>query len=295
MDLLNLGLMNAAGWCKLPDTVEKLAKTPVTEITVGSITVHERPGNDGITFWQSPDGFYAINSLGLPNPGIEKYRELLPIMHKIARDAGKQLRVSIAGFSPQEYADLADVAIPHADTIEINLGCPNVWGAGGQKPIASFDLPLMRDIIHRVVDVAERGGPVRISAKLSPYSDPGLFGNAISVLKDFRHFLHEAVTSNTFPNAIAYENGKPAITPAGGFGGLSGKAMKAIALGQSTRLRSELSWNDFQVVHTGGIATGQDIRDCTYSGVRLMQIGTHYFVHGEKVFGELATEYAELI
>ncbi len=63
MDVSKLRLMNAAGWCKDIETVRKLAKTPIHEITVGSITLEQRAGNEGNVFWQSPDGTYALNSL----------------------------------------------------------------------------------------------------------------------------------------------------------------------------------------------------------------------------------------
>ena len=69
-------------------------------------------------------------------------------MVKIAHDAGKTLRVSIAGFKPEEYGKLARVILEsEADEIEINLGCPNVWNNGEQKPIASFSRELREEIL----------------------------------------------------------------------------------------------------------------------------------------------------
>jgi len=301
MDLSNLRLMNAAGWCKDVATVRKLSRTPVVEITVGSITKETRPGNEGSVFWQSPDGTYALNSLGLPNPGIEKYREILPEMQAIANDAGKALRVSIAGFSPVEYAELAHAVAPHADVIEINLGCPNVWGEGGQKPIASFDVSLMREILDGVGKVTS-GIDVDVAAKVSPYSDPGLLAKVIDLLKMFEFSVSEVVTSNTFPNAFAWDGEKTAITAGGGFAGMSGRAMKGIALGQAQRFRSELPFiageDDLPAMETvgvGGITCGRDILDYMRCGITSLQVGTHYFVHGEKVFSELLAECAELV
>lgn len=296
MDISQLRIMNAAGWCKDVGTVRKLAKTPVSEITVGSITRDPRLGNEGNVFWQSPDGVYALNSLGLPNPGLEKYRRLLPEMCTIADDAGKELRVSIAGFSPKEYAELALTVAQHAGIIELNLGCPNVWGADGQKPIAAFSTELTANIIHHVAESLQDMGndKPRIALKLSPYSDPMQMDRIIAAIQSERLFIDEVVTSNTFPNAFAWDEEKTAITPGGGFAGMSGKAMKGIALGQAARLRTAFHHHGITVIGAGGTTTGGDLLDFMRLGVMSVQVGTHYFLNGEKVFSELLQECAEL-
>lgn len=289
--------MNAAGWCKDIETVRELAKTPVSEITVGSITLEPRPVNEGNVFWQSPDGTYALNSLGLPNPGIATYRKRLPEMQKIAHAANKKLRVSIAGFSPSEYFKLAVGIARNVDVIEVNLGCPNVWGAEGQKPIPSFNPALTTSIINSVAEALQDMGNdlPRIAIKLSPYSDPLQMDTIISVIQSERLFVDEVVTCNTFPNAFAWQDGARAITPGDGFAGMSGSAMKAIALGQTKRLHGALHCHGIEIVGVGGIATGQDVVDFAQLGVKKVQIGTHYFVHGEKVFSELLQEVADLV
>lgn len=289
MDLSTLRIMNAAGWCKTLNEVQKLARTPVTEITVGSFTIDERPGNDGSTFWESSNGVYALNSRGLPNMGLKKLLEVLPEMKQLTEAAGKRLRINISGFSSCEYEDLAYAVSPYANVIEINLGCPNVWGSGGQKPIASFNLKLMDKIFACMHPITVNTG-VRFAIKVSPYSDPTLLDEVASVLKDHRNYIHEVVACNTFPNAFGWEGEHSAITPGGGFAGMSGKAMKGIALGQAIRFRGTLSWNDFSIVGVGGITTGQDVLDYMRGALNGVQVGTHYFVHGPKVFSELLQE-----
>ncbi|HEY4510168.1 MAG TPA: dihydroorotate dehydrogenase, partial [Candidatus Paceibacterota bacterium] len=132
-------IMNGAGWgCKTLEEVETLARTPISAIVVGSITMNPSPGNEGNAYWAHPEGLYSLNSLGLPNQGWPYYGENLQMMRRIAHNAGKPLVVSIACFSPEEYAQLAGfVANENVDVTELNLGCPNVWGEQGQKPIAS--------------------------------------------------------------------------------------------------------------------------------------------------------------
>lgn len=295
MDLSKLRLMNAAGWCKSLEAVRKLANTPVSEITVGSVTLEQRDGNSGSTFWRSADDSYALNSLGLPNPGLPCNQSTVAEMAKIARSADKSLRISIAGFSPSDYFQLAGAvgwAMSGVGTIEANLGCPNVWGSEGQKPIASFNPRLAAAIINSMAEAVQDLGNdrPRIAIKLSPYSDPMQMDEMIGVILQERLFIDEVVTCNTFPNAFAWNEDVPAITPGGGLAGMSGKAMKAIALGQAIRLRSALAHNGIDVVGVGGISTGADVLDFLRAGIHSLQIGTHYFIHGEKVFSELLAE-----
>lgn len=296
-----LRIMNAAGWCKDVATVKKLAKTPVTEIAVGSITVGERAGNTGTVFWESPARSYALNSLGLPNPGIEKFLAMLPEMRAIAHDAGKRLRVSIAGFDPNEYVTLARMVRPFADTTELNLGCPNVWSEGTQKVIVSHEPKLMKDILSAISAMLRIEWSLpwhHIAVKLSPYSDPRMMGSVIELLSSDigKSVVAEVVTCNTFPNCYGFEaDGKSAITPAYGFAGLSGTALKGIALGQVRMFANGLQHLGVDVIGVGGISSGLDVLDMYRAGARGVQIGTHYFSRGEKVFQEIIGEYADLV
>ncbi len=293
VDLSGLQLMNAAGWCKSLDEVRRLARTPVSEITVGSITTETRPGNSGATFWHPDDESYALNSLGLPNQGLEAYLNMLPEMRSIAEDNGKRLRVSIAAFNPNEYRTMAVAVAPFCDTVELNLGCPNVWGRSGQKPIACFNITLLEEILDRFVTF-DRESEARIAVKVSPYSDPLLLQSVAKVIKD-SDAVNEIVTCNTFPNAFAYDvEGRPAITAGDGLAGMSGRALKAIALGQASQFRNMMSWNDYSIVGVGGVTQAEDIIDFMRAGVWKIQIGTHYFLNGPRVFSNLLEELVRL-
>ena len=142
------GLMNAAGMVKTLADVGRIATTPVTHIVVGSVTLEPREGNLGRT--EGALGAMAyINALGLPNPGLAYYLEHLPQMRTIAQRAGKILRISIAGFSPQEYGELARALVPFGE-LEINLGCPNVYAEGRRKEIMSFDVDLFLEVAQQL-------------------------------------------------------------------------------------------------------------------------------------------------
>lgn len=280
-----MDIMNAAGECKRLDQVQELARTPIPTITVGGITNPESSGNKGTPFWICDA--YGLNSLGLPNGGKAYYESVLSDMQKTAYHVEKKLRINIVGFDPNDWEELAELGSEYADEVEVNLGCPNVWGDDGQKPIASFHPKLAREIVKRVCD--RSGKPCAV--KLSPFSNPQELENMARVLRTLP--IAEVVTSNTFANATAFdERAKPRIAVAHGLAGMSGPAMKPIALGQVVQLRALLP-EHIAITGVGGIQNGKDVADFLAAGATKVQVGTHYFTYGAKVFSEILQSYAE--
>lgn len=288
--ILEHSLMNAAGTCKLTEQVHKLARSASAAVMVGSITFGPRLVNTGDVFWQNDT--FSLNSLGLPNPGKDYYIHKLPEMVKIAHDFGKPIFVSVAGFSPEEYGILVEVAIQGgADAVELNLGCPNIWDGGKQKRIACFDLKLMHEILFE--EVSRRVGQNHIiGVKPSPFSDPIYLEEFGCMLKG--GFVKFITAVNTFPNAFALDkSGKPRITPAGGLAGLAGSALKPIALGQIKQYRAILP-EYVQIAGAGGCRSGQDIMDFKRVGATVVQMNT-YYNEDERVFDRILSDYVNLV
>ena len=276
-------LMNAAGTCHLIGEVRELVKAPTAAIVIGSITLGSRSGNSGEVFLSSPE--FSLNSMGMPNPGIDYYRQYLPEMVALAHRASKSLFVSVAGFYPQEYAELAAVVFDlGADLVELNLGCPNVWNAGQQERIICFNPSLTAETL----DVVERavGQRARVAIKLSPFSDPSMLLTIAKIIGNSK-LVKVVTTSNTFPNALCLdEQGKPRIATGDGLAGLAGAALKPIALGQVRQLRKLLP-ERIQLIGVGGIIQPQDILDFQRAGATAVQIATDYLVRGERAFVSL--------
>ncbi len=279
-------LMNAAGTCKLLEDVEKLSHSASAVIMVGSITVEPRIGNTGDVYWAGP--MFSLNSLGLPNRGAPYYKKVLPEMVAVAHGEGKPLFVSVAGFSPEEYASLAELAfLGGADLVELNLGCPNVWQGSTQKRIACFDSALVAEVLRRVEEKV--GANAKVSVKVSPFSDPFALAEVAQVIGASK--LAKAVTTvNTFPNAFSYNGAKPRITPGGGLAGFAGPAMKPIGLGQVRQLHGLLP-ERIQIIGVGGITHSQDIREYQESGAVATQVATAYLEQREQVFISLLGEF----
>lgn len=280
---LEHALVNAAGTAKSRDDVARLARSPVAAITLGSITKAPRDGNAGEVY-ASRRG-YAVNALGMPNRGAGFYADALPELVGLAHDGGKPLIVSVAGFSPDEYGELAAVAdAGGADLIELNLGCPNVWDGGEQKRIMSFDPELVARSLR-----AAAGTRAPVGVKLSPLSDPVLLGEvAAAIAEAGGRFV---VSCNTFPNGLVLRpDGRPAIDV--GFGGVSGAAMKPIALGQVSQLRAILP-SDVDVVGCGGVRTGEDVGELLAAGAAAVGLATAFWDAGEDpgVFADLLADW----
>jgi len=282
-------IMNAAGTCKRLEEVQKLAKSAVSAIMVGSITKEPREGNPG-NVWEHL-GSYSLNSLGLPNPGADYYRQNIPEMKKLAHDNGKLLFVSVAGFSPDEYAELAAMAVEAgADFIELNLGCPNVWGSGGQKPIASFD----RDLIGKIIQSVFDKNLLEFGCKVSPYSNPLELAAAVEVFNWFKACVGFVTTCNTFPNAYGcHQDGRQLIAVGKGLAGFAGPAMKALGLGQAIQFRDLLDPMT-EVIGVGGIGNGQDVCDYVMCRAKLVQVGSEFArTHNPNLFDGILQNYVD--
>lgn len=293
-------IINAAGTCKKLEDVQKLAGSAVAGLVVGSATVEQKPGNPG-NVWHVTE-YSTINSLGLPNPGAEYYKANLPEMVKIAHDHGKPLIFSVAGNTPREFFDLAEVGLEAGvDFVELNLGCPNKWDEGKQGKIYSYD-PTSFDSIIRSFDFLKQ--LAKIGVKISPYVDPFMVADVNMYLRSYWDLAYVA-TANTFPNGFLYqENWRPAIDSEnvpGGFGGVAGPGYKAIALGQVTQFRKlfdhpDSTLNNLPIIGIGGVGSGRDVAEYRQSGATLVGVASAYMAAEDpNVFGRILTEYVNLL
>jgi len=283
-------IMNAAGTCKLVKEVKELSKTNTSAIMVGSITVEEREGNPGQTYWSN--GRISLNFLGLPNPGANYYSRYLPQMAALASNVGKPLFVSISGFTPKEYAFLADLAFQKgASLVELNLGCPNIWRNGQQMRIPGFDPQMLTEILIAVEEKV--GKKSKIAVKLPIFSDPYNLSEIAKVIS--RSKVVKAITlSNSFPNAlILNEKGKPLISSPGGLAAFSGGDLKYQVLGQVKQFRNVLP-KSIDIIGVGGIIGGKDIINFLWAGANAVQIATVLLnsKNWRKVFDRLLIEFS---
>lgn len=203
----------------------------------------------------------------MPNEGIAYYRGHLPDMIRWVHTSGKACALNVAGFSTDEYVQLASMGSEAGiDFVELNFGCPNVSENGTQKPIVSFDPDAIEEIITAVGEATD----VPLLCKLSPYSNPAELARVAETIGGTGR-VAGVTTSNTFPNGLMMEGGEPVI--ASGTGGVSGNAMLPIGLGQVRQFRQHLP-EDVAVIGVGGVESKEDADLYFQAGASAVQAAT---------------------
>lgn len=299
MNLENIRVGNAAGTIKTLEQVEKACNSAMTEITVGSITLKQQDGNKpdkgfGRVYYYHPTKQWSLNALGMPNMGLEEFLKVLPEMAKRTHAASKKLRVSVAGYSPEEYATLTSECYEGgADEVELNLGCPNVWGPdGSQKPIPSFDPLLTRSILTHVV---RKAGGRKVGVKISPVDRMDILEPLIAQINHSGTVSH-VVACNTIPNEEDMgEDGHPALSfnIENHKGGRAGKMLFQHSLMVCDQVRRMLH-EKIELVGVGGIFTGAAAKRYLDGDCSGFQCATAYVEQGERLFSNLLGELVDL-
>ena len=271
---IKVPVMNAAcSIAKTWDDVKAMCATSAGLVLIGSITTEQRDGNKEPRWFVGDD--YALNSFGMPNGGYEFYSKELPGMVDYIHTSDKVAVLSIAGFSTSEYVQLAQLADRSCvDILELNLGCPNVSIDGKQKPIVSFDLSTMKEIVQAVQEVTK----LPLAIKLSPYSNPGELKKVADLLTELE--VAAVVASNTFPNGfVPNEQGESVL--ANEFAGVSGQAMMPISLGKVRQLRN-VFLDSVAVNGVGGIQYTEDADMYYKAGAEVIQVATFIIKEGHQ-------------
>ena len=221
--------------------------------------VHPHGGNDGIRIWETPSGI--MNSVGLENPGIEAFIE-----KDLDWINGKDVVnvVNMGGHSKEDYfrgvERLNDVKL---DILELNISCPNVKEGGmnfGVKTEAA------RELVKEVRKISKH----KLVVKLSPNAE-----DIVSLAKMCEEEGADGVSLvNTFL-AMAIDIKKKACVFNNGYAGLSGPAIKPIALRMVHQVCKAVN---IPVMGLGGISTWQDAIEFIMAGAQIIQVGTATFM-----------------
>jgi dihydroorotate dehydrogenase len=301
VDLEKLIVGNAAGTARSLFEVDKLCNSAVTRITVGSVTTEARDGNAGTTYHFDPATLNSINSIGLKNIGIDKYRRgPLAAMVRAAHDAeGRKLHVSVAGFKVHEFSEMAEICFDAGvDGVELNLGCPNIHDDGVSKEIFSYNPELCEEIFDTMKIFAGQGK--EIGAKISPVPNEVLRPLAQAINRST--VITEVVPINTLPGQrMMLPDGKDALTylPPGVSkefkheGGLAGAALREHGLRVVKGLR-ELLHQNTRIIGVGGIFTGAHAGEYLDSGADGFMCATSFIEYGVGIFTDILRELPQL-
>ncbi len=222
-------------------------------------TLRPRHGNPQPRTVETPAGM--INSIGFQNIGVARLiRDVAPVWERWQAP----VLVNIMGDTVSEYGQLAARldAVPGVAGLEVNISCPNVAVGGlefGQDPRAAAE----------VVDEVQRHSSLPFAVKLTPS-----VADIRPVVEAVAEAGADAITvMNTIPAmAIDVDRRRPAIATT--FGGLSGPAIKPIAL-RNVYLAASVT--AIPIVGSGGIASGRDALEFIMAGATAVQVGTETF------------------
>ena len=250
---------------------ELLENFPFAAFVSKTVTVEPRQGNPAPRLWELPSGL--MNSIGLPNRGLRGYLdEDLP---KLAR-LPVPLIVNVMGFTADEVAELVTAfsSRTEVEALELNVSCPNVKTG----LVMGADPRELGDLLARVRPLT--GKPLIV--KLSPSA-----GDVVGVARAAEAAGADALSLiNTLPGmALDSRTGQPWL--GGRTGGVSGPAVRAIALGQVSSVAGSVQ---IPVIGMGGVSRGRDALDLLRAGATLVAVGTESFrdpAAGHRIASEL--------
>ncbi|CDG65834.1 MAG: dihydroorotate dehydrogenase catalytic subunit [Methanobacterium sp.] len=210
-----------------------------------------------------------INAIGLSNPGVETFKEELEKLE------GQVPQIaSIYGSTPQEFSEIASKVENLVDALELNISCPHALkGCGasiGQDP----------DLTYNFVKSVKKTVKIPVIAKLTP--------NVTDIVEIAQAAERAGADALTLINSLGpgmridLETAHPILS--NGFGGMSGPAIKPVALRCVYQVYQNV---DIPLMGVGGITNYQDVVEFLYAGASCVQIGTAVMYQGLEVFSEI--------
>ena len=241
--------------------IEGFSNRDAGAIVLKGTTAAPRLGNAPHRVYETADGM--LNAIGLQNPGVDRVvREILPTLDFTET----RFIANVCGSTIEEYVEVTrrfdDSRI---DAIEINISCPNVKEGGVQFG----NVPEMS---ARVVAACRRVTSKPLITKLSP--------NQTDIRENARRCIEAgtdgfAVINTITGMAIDLATRRPVIGH--GQGGLSGPAIKPIALLKVKEVYEVAGPANIPIIGQGGVCSARDALEFIIAGASAVGIGTALF------------------
>lgn len=264
-----------------------------------SCTLIHRSGNPEPRYWEHPNGQLTINSMGLPNLGVDYY-----LNYFVETDFKGWKCISLAVMSLSETRDMLNRVLSNhlvVDAIEFNLSCPNLEG----KEIVAYDKPALGNLLRELEQVCRElesntSRWPKFGIKLPPYFQIADYLDIARMLNpDWISFIH---TVNSVPNALVIDiaSEETVIHPKQGFGGLGGEVIKAIALANVRGFWLAFrqlggKWSDIQIIGCGGISRGEDVFEMILAGASAVSIGSQLMIEGPGCIARMTDELIQIM
>lgn len=216
-------------------------------------------GNPAPRLWETEAGM--MNSVGLQNIGVAAFiRDKLPGLRRLKTPH----LVNVFGYAPEDYVEVVSQleAVEGPSAYELNVSCPNTKHGG---IFFGSDPSLLGELVSSVRKAARRPLIVKLSPNVT--SIQPLAKAAEDAGADAVSLINTIVAL-----AIDARARRPRI--GAGFGGLSGPAIKPVALRMVYEAAQAVK---IPVIGLGGIASGEDAAEFLLAGARAVEVGTATF------------------
>ena len=241
--------------------VEGFSNKDVGAVILKGTTLEPRMGNAPHRVYETPSGM--LNAIGLQNPGVRYVvDEILPKLPH----GDTQFWANANGSTLDEYAEVAAIFDDSPVTaIEINISCPNVKEGGvhfGNDPCMAA----------KVVEAMRSQTKKPLITKLSP--------NNADIAETARLCIEAGTDGLSVINtlvgmAVDVEARKPVIGNVSG--GLSGPAIKPVALWKIHQTQAVAAKNHIPILGQGGLTTPKDALEFAIVGATALGLGTGLF------------------
>ncbi len=241
--------------------IEGFSNRDAGAIVLKGTTLMPRLGNPPHRIYETPAGM--LNAIGLQNPGADHVvRHILPELDFTET----RFIANVSGSTIEEYVEVTRrFDQSPIDAIEINISCPNVKEGG----VAFGNYP---DMSAQVVQACRRVTTKPLITKLSP--------NQTDIRENARRCIEAgsdglSVINTLMGMAIDARTRQPIIGNVQG--GLSGPAIKPIALLKVHQVYEVARRHHVPIIGQGGITTATDAIEFMIAGASAVGVGTALF------------------
>jgi dihydroorotate dehydrogenase (NAD+) catalytic subunit len=241
--------------------VEGFSNRDCGAVVLKGTTLNARPGNPAHRVYETPMGM--LNAIGLQNPGAAHVVDsILPGLDF----SETRFIANVSGSTLEEYVEVTRLFDDSpVDALEINISCPNVKEGGvqfGNSP----------EMSARVVAACRAATSKPLITKLSP--------NQTDIRESARVCIESgsdalSVINTLMGMAIDVKTRRPVIGNIQG--GLSGPAIKPIALLKVHQVYDVARRHGIPIIGQGGITNATDALEFILAGASAVGVGTALF------------------
>ena len=269
----------AAGFDKDCEMIPSLASLGFGYLTVGTVTLHPRPGNPKPRLFRDAGESSLINALGFPGKGLIPAARQLELYRSVG--SSLPLVVSISGVTVDEIVRCHRRLESLADAVEINISSPNTAG------LRLFHEPgALTELLGAVNEARHRP----LIVKLPPYPAPDVPSDEFAKSRGLLMALVRACKGKGV-DGLTVANTRPTADSrlAVGSGGLSGRPVFSRMLEMVRDVRSEVG-DRMSINACGGVFTGGDALEAMLAGATTVQTYTGFVYRGPTAAREINKE-----